>query len=134
KLSICLIFGILTSYTLQLSVELSLILTIVLLVLLGLEHRFGRKAHSLRFGLLVVLLTMAIGNLSTALDRSAHDPRHYTHFLTSKDQVFILKIGEVLKSNDFSHRYIAYIKSVDTLTASGKILLSITKDTLADQY
>src|SRR5690606_904011 len=101
----------------------------LLLFLLGLEHHFGQKTPSLRFGLLAALSTLAIGILSITLTRPTNKPDHYSHFLNHKNQLYTLKIREVLKSNAFSDRYTAQVIKVDSLPVSGKIILNIAKDT-----
>lgn len=130
KLSLCLIFGILTGYLLQIPLKPSIFLCSFLLVLLGSEHRFGRKTTSLRFGLFAALTTISIGILSIGLARPTNRPDHYSHFMDQKNQVYTLKIREVLKPNDFSDRYTAQVIGIDSLPVSGKILLNITKDSI----
>ncbi|HLT51307.1 MAG TPA: ComEC/Rec2 family competence protein, partial [Arenibacter sp.] len=134
KLSLCLIFGILTGNILHISIGISVFIGLSLLFLLGLEHRFAQNTHSLRFGFLVVLLTLAIGNLAISLTRSTNTPDHYSHFTVHEKHVYTLKIREVLKSNAFSDRYTAHVIAVDSLPVSGKILLYITKDTAIGPY
>src|SRR5690606_38133470 len=92
KLSFCLIVGVLTGNLLRISLGLSIVLCLFLLFILGLEHRFGQKTPSSRFGLLTALLTLAIGNLSITFTQPTNKPDHYSHFSTHKNQLYILKI------------------------------------------
>jgi competence protein ComEC len=54
---------------------------------------------------------------------------YYKNYL-SEDSSAILRVGKVLKSNVFSHRYEAEVVQVDSIQTKGKILLSIRQDSV----
>ena len=80
------------------------------------------------FGLLTGLLTVAIGIFSLTLSESKNLGQHYKQHSPEGNRAYNLKIREVLKSNDFSDRYIAHVNYMDSIRVSGKILLNITAD------
>lgn len=134
KLTIFLVFGILTGNLIHIPISFSLSICVIVLLLLGYEHYFVSKRPSLRFAFLAALLTLFIGNLSIALTRPASKPDHYSHFIGQKEQTYSFKIREVLKSNPFSDRYTAQVIAMDSLPVSGKILLNIVRDTAMKPY
>jgi competence protein ComEC len=68
-----------------------------------------------------------MGILSITLTDTKNHPYHYSHLNVYQSQTYTLKIHEVLKTNNFSERYIAKVQYLDTLKVSGKILLHIDK-------
>lgn len=130
KLTLCLICGILIGYYLHPSLALSFGLTLISLLLLGVVFRLNDKAPSLLFSLMAGILSVAIGMLSLTLHESKNLSRDYTHHDLNGNRAYTLKIREVLKSNNFSERYVAQIKYMDSVAVSGKILLNISQDSL----
>ncbi|MEZ4969524.1 MAG: ComEC family competence protein [Flavobacteriaceae bacterium] len=128
KLSLCLICGIVIGYYLRPSLHLSVWLTVAFLILLGVVFVLYRKLPTFLFALFTGLLAIAIGILSLTLRGSDKLGRHYSQQPLDKNRVYTLKIRDVLKSNSFSDRYVAQVKSMDSLKVSGKILLNIAVD------
>lgn len=128
KLTICLIFGILTGYYLRPSLPISFFLAVASLILLGVVFVYYRKLPVSLFAIFAGLLTIAIGILSITLNDSRNLDRHYSQHNLDKDRIYTLKIREVLKPNSFSDRYVAHVNGMDSLTVSGKILLNIAVD------
>ena len=128
KLTLCLICGILIGYYLRPSLALSFALTSVSLFLLGVVFVRYHKFPTLLFTLFAGLLAIAIGILSLTLSESRNHGRHYSQQNLDKNKVYTLKIREVLKPNGYSDRYVAHVKSMDSLKVSGKILLNIAVD------
>ena len=128
KLTICLIFGILTGYYLRPSLPISFFLAVASLILLGVVFVYYRKLPVSLFAIFAGLLTIAIGILSITLNDSRNLDRHYSQHNLDKDRVYTLKIREVLKPNSFSDRYMAHVSGMDSLKVSGKILLNIAVD------
>ncbi|MBC8766411.1 ComEC family competence protein [Arenibacter sp. BSSL-BM3] len=128
KLTLFLICGILIGYFFNPSLALSFSLTIILLIALGGVFAYNNKAPSMLFGLLTGLLTVAIGIFSLTLSKPNNIGSHYTHHSVDGKRAYTLKIREVLKSNDFSDRYVAHVKHMDSLRVSGKVLLNIAID------
>jgi len=129
KLSLCLIIGILFGYLLQPSLLIALFSTLFTLLLLGTAFRHYKKLPSWLFGVLAASVTVCVGQLSFSLSQSNNFEHHYSHLLQSKNQGFIVKIREVLKPNEYSERFVAMVKFMDTAQVSGKILLSMPPDT-----
>jgi competence protein ComEC len=128
KLTLCLICGILIGYYLRPSLPISFSLTVASLILLGVVFVYYRKLPTFLFALFTGLLTIAIGIFSIALIESHNLGQHYSQQNLDINRGYTLKIREVLKANGFSDRYVAHVKSMDSLKVSGKILLNIATD------
>ncbi|MEQ9581084.1 MAG: ComEC family competence protein, partial [Arenibacter sp.] len=128
KLTLCLICGILIGYYLRPSLPISFSLTVASLILLGVVFVYYRKLPTFLFALFTGLLTIAIGIFSIALSESHNLGQHYSQQNLNINRGYTLKIREVLKANGFSDRYVAHVKSMDSLKVSGKILLNIATD------
>tara|TARA_R110002049_G_scaffold68422_11_gene177412 strand:+ start:5850 stop:7874 length:2025 start_codon:yes stop_codon:yes gene_type:complete len=128
KLTLCLICGILIGYYLSPSLFLAFSLTTIFITLLGVVFVYSHKAPAILFGLLTGLLTVAIGIFSFTLSESKNLGQHYIQHSPEGNRTYTLKIREVLKSNDFSDRFVAHVNYMDSIRVSGKILLNITAD------
>jgi len=98
--------------------------TLLFLISLGILYRYERDTKSVWFGLLAGSTTMALGAFIIIKAQPQQDKYHYSTLALSQQSVWRLKIKEVLKPTAFSERYIAEIKSVDSLFATGKLILS----------
>ena len=88
------------------------------------------KHFEVMFGLVVFTLTFALGVLSVSLNNPTYQSHHYSHLSLKGKQLWVLKVREVLKSNPYSENYIAQVQFSKDKKTSGKILLSIARDTL----
>jgi len=131
KLTLCLVLGILLGSYFHLDITIPLVLTLTFLVLLAWFFFGENHKKSTFFGALVVLTTVCVGVLSTALATSENYRNHYSHQLSDQGENWHLKILEVMKPTSFSYRYIAEVQSLENEKVSGKVLLSFQRDSTA---
>lgn len=128
RLSLFLIIGILLGDYLNPSALLSGILTIVLFFVLLISYRLQK--NTFRFGSIAALTTCALGMFIVVLSNPKNSAYHYGKHRVMNEASYHLTINEVLKPTAYSERYLARIRLLDTITVSGKVLLSIPKDSL----
>jgi competence protein ComEC len=128
KLTLFLVLGILFGHFIPVSIYLPFSIVLFLLFSLGLIFVKEKSTHSITFGVLAVLLTFTIGFLAITIANPKNKSSDYSKFSLPETQELHLKITEVLKTNDFSNRYIAEITSLNGYKTSGNVLLTITLD------
>ncbi|WP_350286246.1 ComEC/Rec2 family competence protein [uncultured Croceitalea sp.] len=127
KLSFFLILGILLGYYLSPNLLFTGIALILSLTLLYLSYRFQKQQGFPAFEFTTVLTTLVLGMFVIALSNPKNDYSHYSYQKNDIPSDITLKIREVLKSNQFSKRYIAEIKALNSTSVSGHVLLSISE-------
>lgn len=100
------------------------ILTGIICVLFFLK---SLRPFSVFCGFTFFILGMAI----TFQSDIRNDPLYYENYLR-KNNTSVLQITEVLKPNKFSNRYKAEVIQVNSNETTGKVLLSIRKDSIAN--
>ena len=129
KLTLFLVLGIVIGRHLSLSLTNSLVLTGGFLVVLTLLFFTDKNRNSTYFGIIMAMITSSIGILSVSLWQPKNWSDHYSHYSINKDNTLKLKIREVLKSTNFSDRYVVLLKELNGQKTSGKIILTIPIDT-----
>ncbi|MCF6306528.1 MAG: ComEC family competence protein [Flavobacteriaceae bacterium] len=84
------------------------------------------------FGIITYTCFFFLGTVSYQVRLPEFQEDHYSHSIStnSENNLFQLKIKEVLKTDTYNHKYIAEINSINQLKTKGKILLNIKKDSL----
>ncbi|GER58188.1 competence protein ComEC [Patiriisocius marinus] len=78
-----------------------------------------------------MVLFLLIGILSFQARLPAHQPKHFECFLSDENQKLVeFKVLEILKSDTYNFKYIAQINKVGSFKTTGKVLLSLQKDSL----
>ena len=113
KLTFFLILGILIGKCAHTSLPFSLVFTGISFIALGFIFFISRNRNSIFFGVLMTLTTLSIGLLSYTIWQPKNWSDHYSHYTIKEGNTLKLKIREVLKSNAFSHRYLALIKETN---------------------
>ncbi|MBO0590667.1 ComEC/Rec2 family competence protein [Cellulophaga sp. E16_2] len=129
KLTLFLVAGILFGAFFETSITIPFILTGITLTLSAFLLLKVKPTNSPIFGFSAVLLTFFIGYLSISLTNPKNKPNYYAKSNTTLQKELLLKITEVLKSNAFSDRYYADVLAIDKRKTSGKIVITIAKDT-----
>ena len=81
----------------------------------------------------MVLFTL-IGILSFQARLPAHQSKHFDYFLEDESQKMVeFKVLEILKSDTYNNKYIARINKVGSSKTTGKVLVSLHKDSLNTQ-
>lgn len=81
------------------------------------------------FTINVVLFSFALGMLIQALHYTPNQKLHYSHFIGNENPVIKGIISERLKPNDYQEKYYFEVVSVNQKPATGKILLTVPKNT-----
>ncbi len=134
QLAFCLIFGILMGKYIALDYLVSGYLILLGLIVLGLFLYFKKNLKSIFFGIVTWTTMCLIGMFVVSLSQPQNNPNHYTQKSFEKEAVWTVKIKAKLKSNSYSDRYIVWVKSLVNQPVTGKMLLSVTKDTSQLQF
>lgn len=128
KLTLLLIVGILIGRFVPIDPAYLLISTIGLFVLLTILFILEVKTNTLLFGIGTVLTVISLGAYSYSMAQPINQHSHYSKLEIEHNLLWNLKISEILKSNQFSNRYIATVLRVDGKPATGKLLVNIRLD------
>lgn len=138
KFSFFLAMGIFTSHQFYLSSFFFLKILIPSVVILGISWFLARKQlfQNIFFGVFVYLCFFLLGYFDYQLHLPKYRKTDYSHVLGKTIQKgnvvdFIqLKIKEVLKPDTYYRKYIAQVNALNGENTSGKLLVSIKKDSL----
>ncbi|WP_299119887.1 ComEC/Rec2 family competence protein [uncultured Winogradskyella sp.] len=133
KLTICLVIGIVLAHYVNISFDIILYSTIVLVIVLGLYWLLLKtKIDRLPFfGLLACLCMIGVGMSSYGIQNEKLQSYHYTNLNPSENYNSIsFKIRERLKPDAYNDKYIVSVNSFNNKSASGKLLINIRKDSL----
>jgi competence protein ComEC len=128
KLTLLLILGILIGYFFSFNLVHLLIATISLFILLSVVFIFEKKTNTKLFGVVAAAAFISLGIYSYTSAQPINSANHYTKLSSQKDGAWTLKINEVLKPNQYSHRYFATVKSIGDKKVSGTLLITIPND------
>jgi len=128
KLTICLVLGILMGDYFEFSIELSFLILLLFLGILGFLFYKQKGRTSILFGIGALLSFVCLGILSVSLWQPKNQKDHYSNQNFQNEYVWQVKIQEILKSTTFSDRYVGTIFSKDELKVSGKIILTQYRD------
>jgi len=130
----CLITGIALYQWLYLVIGWVIYIFIGLLILFLILYYVGKNKvnKTIWLGLTSILLMISGGILIHHLHQPIRYHSHYTHYVkTNTSAKFLLEISDVLKPNIYNDRYYAKVVSYDDKPVNGKLLLNISRDSLA---
>ncbi len=128
KLTLILMAGILLGHFFPFDRYIALGLTLLFFLSLGILYHYETDTKTVWFGVLTGLTTLALGTFIILKAQPQQDTYHYNYLNLNQRPVWQLKIREVLKPTALSERYIAEIKSIDSSFATGKLIVSKSKD------
>ena len=100
----------------------------LLLLLIWLWER-RKLQQGIFFGILTYSCFFILGYSNYQLRKPEYQNKHYSHLSHSNNSQFIqLKITEILSENSYNHKYEAEMLQLDSQQVTGKVLLSIKKD------
>lgn len=139
KLCLCLVFGILISEIIVISISKICFLSLFILSLLAIICYISKNQFNktIWFGITAYLATILIGILTTNFNNEKFYVNHYAnHFLPESmaEQAITFRIKEVLKTGKYHDKYIVEILKIDTITVTGKTLLNIQKDSILSKF
>jgi len=129
KLTLLLILGILSGECLDPEPYIPATFTGIALVILGILFAKQKIRKHTAFGIVMTIVVLGIGMLAISMAKAESLPYAHSYKRTREDHLWHLKIREVFKSNAYSHRYVAIIRGVDSVSASGKLLVTTPIDT-----
>jgi len=131
QFSVLLAIGIAAShYFKSLSVSILPVLLFLCTLLFG-TWLLARKQlfQQVYFGSIAVFCFFALGFFNYQIRTPQFQTNHYSNrIFKNQSSLLQLKITEVLKSNNYNQKYISEVQFIDGETSSGKILLSVKKD------
>ena len=126
--------GIAAGYYIQPGVIIPAIILALLLALMAFAYRRANTtiAPSPYFAVMAALFAFIAGGIVQQLHFGTNNAFHYSHFLPSED-IPVIKgvITERLKPNEFSEKYYFEVKAVNKQTASGKLVVTVPKDSVS---
>ncbi len=130
KLTLFLVVGILLGSYINFGLLYAMVtvLSLFLFTLLYFLFFDKKRSDSIFFGILVMLTTIGIGILAISYSEPKNLSDHYTRTNFQGDHRYYVKVKEVLKPTTFSNRFLVALQAIDTIRASGKILLVFPKD------
>ncbi|WP_425234597.1 ComEC/Rec2 family competence protein [Ulvibacterium sp.] len=130
KLTLFLVVGILLGSYINFGLLYAMVTVFSLFLFTLLYYLFfdKKRSDSIFFGILVMLTTIGIGILAISYSEPKNLPDHYTHTNFQGDHRYYVKVKEVLKPTTFSNRFLVALQAIDTIRASGKILLAFPRD------
>lgn len=138
KLTFALIFGIVISHFIDVSLKFSLCLTGFSLLFLSLSYFWQKNKlkQNISFGLLSLFIIFLIGVTVYSLHNDKNYLHHYSNLQhnISKLNTIQIKICERLKPSLYHEKYIVDVLKIDTLFVSGEILLNVSKDSIPKTY
>lgn len=131
-LSFCIGIGILFGYYFRPNNYTIIILLFSSLIVLFLTHYITSKSFEQRyyFNLVAYLLFIFIGIASITFQDKRNQKNHYSNYLVSDSNQFVLEITKELNSNIYYNKYFAKVIQTNTTNTVDRILLNIRKDSL----
>ena len=128
KLTLWVIVGIVIGFNFEIAPLLPLTIMLVFLPVAYLLGKRQQREGFPFFEVLIVLMTTSLGSFVIGISVGRGIPTHYSNSNDDLEKVWNLKVTEVLKSNDYSHRYITKIIAADSEILSAKLLVSVSTD------
>jgi len=128
KITLLLILGILVAHLFPINLIYLLFSTILLLAILVGIFIFEKNTKTKLFGFVAAITVISLGAYSYSMAQPINNPHHYSRLAIQKNVLWKLKISEVLKPNQYSTRYFAAVKFVDSNRTTGTLLISMPKD------
>ncbi|RMB56767.1 ComEC family competence protein [Dokdonia sinensis] len=106
------------------------ILSLLALVVIHIWHKRSDIA-SIPFLFSAIALSFFIGTFATAIHNPLLQEHHYVHKADSLDHTVHLNIVEKLKPSAYQDKFVGRVLLMDSKTVTGKVLLNVSKDSLA---
>lgn len=138
KITFAFIIGILFSYFLKphpLGIFIFLAISCIFFIAAYYSFKLKTRPHFL-FAIATYFLAFSIGVTTQTIHNEALWQDNYTNYknVFEKKHTFTLTLREKLKNTAYNERYIAQLNSIDGEKTTGKILLNIRKDSLANSF
>lgn len=136
RIAIWFILGVLAAFYIEPSPKFSLLFCGTSLIIFGIAYYFSKKdfLQKIYFGIAAYVVFFSIGISTQAIHNQRFSKNHYSHKIDEYNHYVEVVLHEKLRSNASNERYIAEVCSIDTSNAKGKILLSISKEGLKQDF
>jgi len=136
RIAIWFILGVLAAFYIEPSPKFSLLFCGTSLIIFGIAYYFSKKdfLQKIYFGIAAYVVFFCIGISTQAIHNERFSKNHYSHKIDEYNHYVEVVLHEKLRSNASNERYIAEVCSIDTSNAKGKILLSISKEGLKQDF
>lgn len=135
KITLALIFGIITDEYLNISVSQCLMITSVLfgIILMANQLNYNQFKKNYLINTLILLLVFSMGLLTVHTHEEKKFKTHYSNFISPIDSEYSVKfrVREVLKPNKYNSKYIIDVFEIDQQKTTGKCLLNIKLDSIS---
>lgn len=128
KLTFFLILGILLGFYFEPKISYVLPILSILVIILGITFKKQTRKRFPFFGIIAATIVIVLGVFIVSISNPKNNSLHYTNHLTEKDNIWLVKVAEVLKPSAFSKRYIVKAKSLNQNEVTGRLILRIPND------
>ena len=134
KITLFFIFGLLLAYVIPHNLKIVFCLIIILVSINFIIFYNKAKYKWPFFEIITLFISMLIGISTVLIHDDTRLSSHYVHFnnQNEKTSFFNLTITEKLKKSSSKNRYVATINSLNSKTATGKVILNIADSTHDD--
>ncbi|MGJ8592044.1 MAG: ComEC/Rec2 family competence protein [Aquaticitalea sp.] len=108
---------------------------LIVLLLATLLISRNKLQKTVWFGMLSYLTMISIGILVVNFHNHRNFKTHYSHIVSLDDdsaKLLTFKVREVLKPTAYHNKYVIHISKIDGKQATGKLLLNVQKDSIAE--
>lgn len=136
RITVWFVLGVLAAFYFEPIPLLSLISCGLAALLFGAAYYFSKKdfIQKAYFGYATYLVFFCIGITTHAVHNEKNSKNHYVNTIDGRNHFVEVVLLEKLRSNPYSHRYIAKVTAIDSALAEGKILLHIKKENLPEDF
>ncbi len=136
KLSIFLILGIITGFSLEIPGTALFIFSAftLLIFIIGFLRARRQLFDDVFFGIITWSLIFTLGIVVAYLHQPKNQPNHYINHEDSEAKIMQIRINESLKPNLYNEPYLAEVEKIisveNSIPVKGKVLLNISKDSI----
>ena len=107
----------------------------VLLVIFSCLLLFKNHKNKTLYSFFVFSTSIFVGFVAQGISDVRNHKNHYSEFCINENKIHKIEISirEKLKPNNFTNRYFGIVKSIDGKASSGKILVSVYKDSTKNE-
>lgn len=130
KTTLSFIAGILLHPHIHIPLFWCILLIFITYSLVGVCHllAFKNAQWSIPFGIGLIFLFTTLGVANKRLKDPLRSAHHYAHHNDSTTHTYLFSIQEKLKPSAYQHKFIAQLHQKDSKPITGKVLVSINKD------